>query len=328
VALVRIGAPCFNAEVTDDARVEFVAPRFTREDRVPAGRAPEPVTLHVANGAAPLILILHNADTWRLTGATERVRVVMLTRGEDAVEGAPDNVVRHAPRRGDNPPWIRTDRPNELRCMGIFRAVNDATRLPIADAQVHRLTGRHLSDFHNGRDELRYEIGRPDWRIRLDRVFGPKPDLYDPPDYDRINARRDIPIETRTGVWDDELECLRAQRSCQALKALYESGAIRFATNRDRTRWEAAARRHSPIRHIWTPTMGQTSTPAFTILREITLPSGMAGAHSVTFFIDADAPLPQVQGRSDASHNMYFDLADGAIYGQAYSPLPDARPPR
>jgi hypothetical protein len=314
-----VGQPCARIDAPSNTRVEIVIPRY-EGDAIEEieGRDPTYIEIAVANGNAPLILVMRDAQAWRFSGRTERVIGVFTTAEARRVEGLPSSVPIVSTHSR-----ARSSREFGEGCIaGTARSGNRNTDLPRADAYIYRLLRRHISDYHDPISPTKIEVGRPSWLVVLDNWSAA---------HQSMDHTTDIESSNRSML---EGEALRAQRrnalpsgaicrstesSCREIQRLIEEGAVRLATNRDRDAWLAAAR-HSPIGRLWRPQLEWGMCPCFTILRETTIPGGMHGSDRASFFIAEGAPPPRDRG----SHNLYFDINNGLAWGSSYGPAPGA----
>jgi hypothetical protein len=314
--LVRVGAPCFNIEIPSNTRAEIIAPTFTRpEDGVPAAEAPGPIDIAIAAGDTPLMLYLFNGQDWRLTGAANRIVAIMTDSEAEQIHGAPAgaHILTHDNVRGERRRIHRYSTRDSAaeRCLRWIAHFSSDANLLVADARIFALTGRHISNFQDPRDVLAFTAGWPDWRIRLDRHFA-HDELPSTHQYALKGIRRRG--ELRTPPTGDDIDCISPRApACQVLLRWLAEGSIRLATERDVDRWEQAFRRHHPLGHLWTPRLEEQNT-AFVVLREITVPSGLNGAHAVTFFVEPGVPLPRGADR----HGHTYSIAAGSIHGGFY----------
>lgn len=96
------------------------------------------------------------------------------------------------------------------------------------------------------------------------------------------------------------------------IEGLIESGAIRPATDVDWIDVADALTAASPTGHLaFIHPPADFRRTAYVVLRAISLPKGMHGAHAATFIV-----LPGVSDPVDpGSHNTYYRLADGSCLG-------------
>ena len=99
-------------------------------------------------------------------------------------------------------------------------------------------------------------------------------------------------------------------------------GLLRPATRADIDAWKAANNRakniHTP------PVVGGTSSSgtgmeyvhfdrAYVVLKEMTMPAGLYGAHSVTIFVPEGVPRPQ----GNPGHSTIYEIKSGSCYGSS-----------
>lgn len=99
-------------------------------------------------------------------------------------------------------------------------------------------------------------------------------------------------------------------------------GLLRQATRADIQAWKAA---YNKANNIHTPpVVGGTESSgtgmeyvhfdsAYVVLKEMTIPAGLYGAHSVTLFVPKDVPRP----KGNPGHSTIYDMGSGGCYGSS-----------
>ena len=99
-------------------------------------------------------------------------------------------------------------------------------------------------------------------------------------------------------------------------------GLLRPATRADIDAWKAS---YNKARNIHTPPVvgGSPSSgtgmdyvhfdSAYVVLREMTIPAGLYGAHSVTFFVPQGVPRP----KGNPGHSTIYEMKSGNCYGSS-----------
>ena len=98
----------------------------------------------------------------------------------------------------------------------------------------------------------------------------------------------------------------------EGIRHLIETGAIRPAGPQDVEAYNRAAGRRSRSSHL-APyrTEGLDTVRTFVVLRRITAPAGMYGAHSASFIVPSGVAPPRARG----SHNSYYLVESGTCLG-------------
>ena len=96
------------------------------------------------------------------------------------------------------------------------------------------------------------------------------------------------------------------------IDALVREGKLRVATKADVSRWvDAASRKYRDLNPDLKVTTYLTVMDSYVVLKPVTLPTGMYGAHSRSFLIPEGVPIPNDPG----SHNTYYFVETGKCRG-------------
>ena len=239
------------------------------------------VALHASPKGRPLFLVLSAYDpvVWDLRGVPkQRLRAVH-------VSGYHVQSVRGA---GDRPVQITTYPTTDSACGSSYTyAYRGGPKLERLDRSIRRLAGRGIDRFTGDYAHKRVALDGPSVR--------PRPPLPPPPRTRVLTGRQgSAPGEGEAG-----------------LRALLAQGAIRKATHADVAALNRALTRRSPTGHLAPVRAAVYLSDAYVILRPITVPTDMHGAHSAYFLIPGGVPMPSDPG----SHNSYWVIATGECRG-------------
>lgn len=278
-------ASCFSPSVANGARIVSIG---TNEGGVPIdqlatqeGHRVKAVVLQAADRGVPLFLVLTAYDpvVWDLRRVPQRrLRGVYLSGYYDqAVIGA-----------GARPVRMTSYKAGPAACGSYQYAYKGGPNLERLNNAVRNMLGRAIDRFTGG-----YALRT----VSLDNIAAP----VAPPAVPRL--RDAIGVGSyRSGASADGrfgLERLVAQK------------AIRPATPADVAVLDAILTRRSSTGHLAPVHAHVSLSEAFVVLKPVTMPSGMYGAHSATFLIPRGVPFPKDPG----SHNAYWSLTTGECRG-------------
>jgi hypothetical protein len=237
--------------------------------RLSADRDGPPVVL-VLSGYDPIIWDLRAVPTARLRA------VVVFSASRHAVAGLDDSVML----------LFACGKDRERVGAGVH-AYEGGEMLDRLAAAIMALTGRTIDLFEGG------------YAPEAFRLKGAAGAFAEAPMADKapLAIRADVPV-TLSPVAPREA----------GVRQLLAEGAIRPATELDRVWLSAALTRTSATGHLARVPAPPARGKAYVVLRTITIPKGMYGAHSAEFFIPNGVPHPDDPG----SHNVYYAMDDGA----------------
>ena len=291
-----------------------IATRFTIADESqPVGS----IRISADSDGPPVVLVLtgYSPILWDLRAVPRtRLRAVLVfSHHRHAVAGLEEAVPIHFASRNDS------DRPGA----GIH-AHEGGEMLDRLAATVTAFTGRPIDAFHGGYapETFRLDgterpppyagnIDDPDWAAGYadwaDGLRHPDADpigpagggamIGDPGGPGSIAIRADVPV-TFAAVAPREA----------GIRQLLAEGAIRPATELDWICLSAALTRASPTGHLARVPVPRLHRNAYVVLRAITIPKGMHGAHAAAFLIAKGVPHPTDAG----SHNVYYPLDESS----------------
>jgi hypothetical protein len=195
------------------------------------------------------------------------------------VYGHHDQAVAHLP---DAVPVRFTAGKSAGACGQPAHAYKPGKDLDRLNAQVGYALGREIDAFYGGYDPAALHVDGG----------GIAPAPFRLPDLGAIQGSASLSVDAvRPGE--------------QGLRQLVESGSLRPANAQDVRAWLQAAARHGG----GSDNLDVHQT--YVVLKSVTLPRGMHGAHSRAFIIPPGTPHPVDHG----SHNAFYFVADGSCRG-------------
>jgi hypothetical protein len=223
-----------------------------------------------------LVLSAYDPVVWDLRQIPKRrlEGVVAYGHAAQAVVGVPKNVpVRFSAGRRADP-----------RCGSATYAYQGGQNLDKLAANVKQAIGRPIDKFYGEYAPLAFNV---------DGGARPLPDTGS--------------ITLGMLVASELFDLSAVPSKAGGIAVLLQQGAIRRATEDDQAELNAALTRASPTGYLAPVSVRLSQRDTFVILKPITIPRGMYGAHSATFLIGKGVALPDDPG----SHNTYYRLDGG-----------------
>jgi hypothetical protein len=250
--------------------VSFVAPNDPHDAGAIAvsGAKKGPPVVLVLSAYAPVVWDLRQVPKGRLEG------VIAYGYSAQAVVGVPKSVpVRFSAGRRADP-----------RCGLATYAYQGGQNLDKLAANLKQAIGRPIDKFYGEYAPLSFNV---------DGGALPLPDTGS--------------ITLSMLVGSEQFDVSAVPPRAVGVAMLLQQGAIRRATADDQAELNAALTRASPTGYLAPVSVRLNDRDTFVILKPITIPRGMYGAHSSTFLIAKGVALPDDPG----SHNTYYRLDGG-----------------
>lgn len=281
------GTSCLSPSVAQGARILAVG---TYEGGLPVARLAtheghevKAVAIHVPARGGPLVVVLSAYDpvVWDLRDVPKnRLRAVFVSGYHaQAVAGA-----------GSRPVRVTTYLKPNKACGEAAYAYKGGKSLDRLDALVRRVFRRGIDGFTSG-----YTLKH----VLLEGAHMPS----------QVQSL----VSPDSAVGASEFSSGTNVDGPFGLQRLLDEGAIRKATRADVAELDRVLTRKSPTGRLAPVHASIATSEAYVVLRPITMPTGMYGAHSATFLIPRGVPMPKDSG----SHNRYWMMATGECLGPA-----------